>query len=117
MEITHLYAMIHRYIGFRQQNYMGSQEQKLPSKKYLDYIREKPCLVCGITPCDPDHLEAVGMGGANRSGYKDYSCIPLCRMHHTHRHQMGNVKFMDTYKINIWKDAFNLIRRYFVEIS
>ena len=93
---------------------MENHEQKLSSKKYLDYIRNKPCLVCGSIPCDPDHLEARGMGGANRSGYKDYSCVPLCRIHHTERHQAGNEKFENKYGINLWKDAFNLLRRYFV---
>ena len=93
---------------------MKNQEQKLSSKKYLDYIRRQFCLVCGITPCDPDHLEARGMGGANKSGFKDYSCIPLCRKHHTERHQLGNQKFEYKYNINLWKDAFNLLRRFFV---
>ena len=93
---------------------MEQPEQKLQSKKYLEYIREKPCLVCGKMPCDPHHMEAVGMGGANRDGYKDYSCIPLCRTHHTERHNMGNNGFEARYNINIWKDAFNLLRRYFV---
>ena len=88
---------------------------KLSSKKYLDYIREKPCIVCGLQPCDPDHLEARGMGGANKSGYKDYTCVPLCRVHHTERHQMGNYKFENNYNINLWKDAFNLLRRYFIK--
>ena len=80
---------------------MENQEQKLSSKKYLDYIRNKPCLVCGSIPCDPDHLEARGMGGANRSVYKDYSSVPLCRIHHTERHQAGNEKFENKYGINL----------------
>ena len=82
-------------------------------KKYLDYIREKPCLVCGITPCDADHLEARGMGGAS-DDKKDYSCIPLCRTHHTERHQFGNKKFEDKYSVNLWKENSRLVRRYFV---
>ena len=57
---------------------VNDQIQQLLSKKYLDYIRNKPCLVCGKMPCDPHHMEAVGMGGANRDGFKDYSCVPLC---------------------------------------
>ena len=80
--------------------------------KYLDYIREKPCLVCGITPCDPDHLEARGMGGA-KSEMKDLSCVPLCRIHHTERHQFGNQKFEKEYSINLWKENSRLVRRYF----
>ena len=68
---------------------MDSQEQKLLSKKYLEYIKEKPCLVCGKMPVDPHHMEAVGMGGANRDGYKDYSRVPLCRYHHGEYHNTG----------------------------
>ena len=93
---------------------MGSQDLKLSSKKYLEYIRKQPCLVCGSQPCDPDHLEARGMGGANRDGKKDYSCVPLCRYHHTERHNTGNNYFESRYAINLWKDAFNLLRRYFI---
>ena len=92
-----------------------NQEPKLQSKKYLKYIKEKPCLVCGKMPCDPHHMEAVGMGGANRDGFKDYSCIPLCRYHHTEYHSTGINYFESRYKINLWKDAFNLIRRYYNE--
>ena len=110
--------MIRRYAFYRQKKFMAKpQEQKSQSKKYLDYIRKKPCSVCGSMPCDPDHLEARGMGGANKDGYKDYSCIPLCRTHHTERHNMGNNGFEARYNINIWKDAFNLLRRYFIEVS
>ncbi len=78
--------------------------------------------MCGQFPVDADHLEARGMGGAGgkKSGTvsntkKDLSCIPLCRIHHTERHQSGNAKFEDKYRINLWKDAFRLIRTYFAE--
>ena len=79
---------------------------------YLDYIREKPCLVCGSQPCDPDHLEARGMGGATTK-MKDLSCVPLCRIHHTERHQFGFQKFEDKYSVNLWKENSILLRRYF----
>ena len=89
-------------------------EQKSSSKKYLEYINKKPCTVCGQTPVDPHHMEAVGMGGANRDGYKDYSCVPLCRYHHTEYHNNGIHYFEARYNVNLWQDAFNLIRRYFI---
>ena len=93
---------------------MANQKQKLPSKKYLDYIREKPCCVCGQMPCDPHHMEAVGMGGANKDGFKDYTCVPLCRHHHSEYHSQGIHYFEARYNVNLWQDAFNLLRRYFV---
>tara|TARA_B100001939_G_C16942197_1_gene618741 strand:- start:1588 stop:1854 length:267 start_codon:yes stop_codon:yes gene_type:complete len=84
-------------------------------KDYIKYIKSKHCLVCGRTPVDPDHLEHLGMGGSNKDGLKDYSCVPLCRMHHRFRHDGGTEKFEKRYKINLWKEAFYLLRGYFAE--
>ena len=90
------------------------------TKDYIKYIRSNGCRVCGKFPVDPDHLEARGMGGAGKGGtvtntIKDFSCIPLCRLHHTERHQLGIEKFEKKYRINCWKDAAHLIRSYFVD--
>jgi len=84
-------------------------------KKYEKYIKTHHCLVCGQSPVDAHHMEAVGMGGANKDGFKDYSCVPLCRYHHGEYHNHGIHYFEARYGVNLWKDAFNLIRRYFVE--
>ena len=51
------------------------------NEAYKAYIRSKPCLVCGGRS-EPHHLKARGMGGKNKSGVKDFTCIPLCREHH-----------------------------------
>ncbi len=85
------------------------------SKDYIKFIKSHHCLVCGRTPVDPDHLEHLGMGGANKGGLKDFSCVPLCRMHHRFRHDAGIEKFEKDYNINLWKEAFNLIRKYFTQ--
>ena len=84
-------------------------------KDYLKYIKSKNCLVCGVSPVDPDHLEHLGMGGANKGGLKDYSCVPLCRKHHRERHDIGIKDFEWTYGISLWKEAFYLLRGYFAE--
>jgi len=94
---------------------MAIQKQKLPSKKYEKYIKGYPCSVCGQKPVDAHHMEAVGMGGANRDGYKDYSCVPLCRIHHGEYHSHGVHYFRSHYNVDLWQDAFNLLRRYYVE--
>ena len=87
----------------------------IDTKEYISYIKSQFCLICGATPVDPDHLEARGMGNANKSGRKDFSCVPLCREHHSERHSYGNKKFEKLYHINLWKEAFRLIRRYYVD--
>ena len=87
---------------------------------YIKYIRSNGCRVCGKFPVDPDHLTARGMGGAGKGGTvtntkKDFTCIPLCRLHHTERHQLGNEKFEKKYNINVWKDAHQLVVNYFAD--
>ena len=85
------------------------------SSDYLKYIKSKNCLVCGSSPVDPDHLEHLQMGGSNPQGIKDFSCIPLCRKHHRERHDIGNFQFENKHYINLWKEAFYLLRGYFAE--
>lgn len=92
------------------------------TQDYIEYIKSKPCRVCGKLPVDPDHLEARGMGGAGKGGtvtgtIKDYYTIPLCRTHHTERGSLGNKRFEEEYakyRLNVWKDACKLIVPYFL---
>ena len=80
---------------------------------YIDYIKAKPCLVCGSMEVDAHHLEAVGMGNnRKKTSKRDYSCVPLCRLHHQEYHSIGINKFQEKYGFNIWRDAFNLLRGY-----
>ena len=85
------------------------------TKDYIRYIKSKHCLVCGKSPVDPDHQEHIKMGGSNPEGIKDWSCLPLCRIHHTERHSIGSYQFEQKHSINLWKEAFYLMRGYFVE--
>jgi len=41
--------------------------------------------------------------------------VPLCRGHHTERGSLGNEKFENKNKTNVWRDAFRLLRSYFAE--
>ena len=87
------------------------------SLKYLDYIRGCYCLICFSEKPDPDHLEAIGMGGNRKKPtLKHYTCIPLCRLHHTERHAIGTTEFEAKYKINLWKEAFKLLREYHARV-
>ena len=89
---------------------------KADSIKYLDYIRGCTCLVCFAPSPDPDHLEAIGMGGNRKNPtLKHYSAIPLCRVPHTERHALPLKDFEDKYKINLWYECFRLLRSYYAE--
>ena len=86
------------------------------TKDYLKYIKSKHCLVCGSTPVDADHQDTIGMGGdRKKQSIKDFTCIPLCRKHHTERHNIGSFQFEHKYSLNLWKEAFYLLRGYLAE--
>ncbi len=98
----------------------GLKITKKDTDKYIAYIKSIRCIVCGNSPVDPDHLQHRGMGGAGKGGTStgtvvDYTCIPLCRVHHSERHTSGIKKFEDTYRLNLWREAFVLLRRYFLK--
>jgi hypothetical protein len=84
--------------------------EKVIDEEYKSYIRNLPCAVCMSTPTDPDHLKARGWREASRN---DYTCLPLCRKHHSERGQYGDTKFQELYKINLWKEAWQCVVDYF----
>jgi len=87
---------------------------KEAGKEYIKYIKSKSCLVCANQLVDADHLLTIGMGGNRRKPtWKDYTCIPLCREHHTERH-VNWKKFEEKYRINTWQEAFKLLLEYVV---
>lgn len=56
------------------------------NKKYLEFIREQPCMVCG-NKAEPHH-EAFGTSGMGIKG-PDTWTVPLCRKCHEKREQRG----------------------------
>ena len=86
-----------------------------PVASYIEFIKAKPCLVCGALGVDAHHLEAVGMGSNRKMRTKkDYTCVPLCRGHHQEYHALGLNKFQEKYRFNVWRDAFNLLREWHI---
>ena len=65
------------------------------SPEYLDYIRQKPCCVCQISPAVPHH---TARGGTGLKG-SDFSCVPLCVAHHGLVHSMGRHTFQATHGV------------------
>ena len=83
------------------------------SLEYVGWIKGKECLICFAPNPDPDHLEAIGMGGNRKKPtHKHFSCIPLCRLHHTERHALTLKEFEDKYKINLWYECFRIYREW-----
>lgn len=65
----------------------------------MQCIRYRKCCICG-KDADIHHQDAIGMGN-NRREVDDSKkrIIALCRRHHQIAHTMGNVRFMEMYKV------------------
>lgn len=85
---------------------MISKPEQVVDARYKKYILSHSCLVCPSREVDGDHLMARGRGSASQN---DYSLIPLCRIHHSERHQIGNQKFEQRYTVNLWLEAWRLL--------
>ena len=54
----------------------------MKSLKYLEWIRVKPCCVCGNLS-KPHHLKRIGMGrNRKKNMLEHYTAVPLCSIHH-----------------------------------
>lgn len=69
------------------------------SKMVYACLMNKKCCICG-KPCDLHHVDAVGLGrDRTEINHIGLQCLPLCRVHHTELHGMGNKGFMDKYHL------------------
>ena len=88
----------------------------LDSLNGLDFVAFVKLHRCSILGCnnnliDADHLNTVGMGRnrKNPSLTEHFSCVPLCRAHHTERHTMPLEDFESKHGVNLWKDNHRLL--------
>jgi hypothetical protein len=72
------------------------------SEAYKTFVRSLPCVICGSLPCDPHHIESMGMG----IKCNDTRTISLCRRHHSEIHAIGKKSFCEQYRIDLWRQAF-----------
>lgn len=69
------------------------QKSKTPrDSDYLNFIRSKPCCICG-KDAEPHH-ENLGSGSMGMKS-SDYYTIPLCRRCHTEKHHYPLDKFWE----------------------
>lgn len=76
---------------------------------FKDFVRALPCLLAERGECwhsdlrDPDHAaKKTAMGRVE----DDTSCIPLCRRHHSDRHDhRGYFKLWDRERMEKWRTA------------
>jgi hypothetical protein len=69
--------------------------QRIEDKKYLAWIRKKPCVICARKAV-AHHEQITGRGIGIKAS--DYETIPLCNVCHRRRHDRGKLCF--------WKEDF-----------
>ena len=85
------------------------------SEKYLNWVRQKKCLVCrrpGVVP----HHEALGQAGWSRKP-PDTQTVPLCECDHGLRHDRGKETFWKNFaKRSPEDEIIRLLVEYIEEI-
>ena len=87
---------------------MIPKPHRIENEKYLEYIRNKTCLISGDA-AEAHHLVSRGAGGS------DYTSIPFAHVFHVEIEQIGVKKFEEKYNINVWKEAHRLLERYMLQ--
>lgn len=60
---------------------MDQPDPRWRSRKYLDWVKSLPCVMCGAPADDPHHLKHVGgLSGAGLTAPDGY-VLPVCRTH------------------------------------
>jgi hypothetical protein len=75
---------------------MFPKSPPLRDRKYLDAVREMPCILSGLVPSDPAHIRFGGGGGMGMKP-PDNHVLPLAPHLHREQHQIGERAF--------WLDA------------
>jgi hypothetical protein len=94
---------------------MLNKPYQVRSKRYLDWIREMPCIVClildstAVGPSEPHHVSNRVHGGVSTKA-SDYRVVPLCHFHHQQHHNVGKQTFSRQHNINLEEVITNLNR-------
>ena len=85
--------------------------KRIADPEYLDFVRSRGCIVCG-GESDAHHLTTRAAFGS------DYTCIPLCRIHHSELHQLGEKKFEERWRLrSVWWWSNRILASYVREVK
>ena len=52
------------------------KQKRWTSKKYLDFVRQQLCIICGRSPVEAHHVKTIGSGGDDIKNNNNY-CYDL----------------------------------------
>jgi hypothetical protein len=58
------------------------------NKTHLRFVALQPCLICGRSPVDAHHLRYAQPRAMGKKNSDEFT-VPLCRMHHSQNHRVG----------------------------
>lgn len=65
---------------------MGTPDPRWRNRRYLQWVKTLPCVMCGQPADDPHHIKGVGhLSGAGITA-PDWAVMPVCRFHHDEIH-------------------------------
>lgn len=70
----------------------------LRDQRYIEQVREMPCVLTGTSPCDPAHIR-WGLGGGASMKPGDDRVLPLAHELHRAQHGMSEARF--------WRSVFD----------
>ena len=66
-----------------------SEIRRHRDKTHLRFVALQPCLICARTPSDAHHLRFAQPRALGRKNSDEFT-VPLCRMHHSQNHRVGD---------------------------
>lgn len=66
-----------------------SEIRRHRDKIHLRFVALQPCLICGRSPSDAHHLRFAQSRALGRKNSDEFA-VPLCRMHHSQNHRVGD---------------------------
>ena len=92
-----------------------SRREQTKFPKYLEWIREQPCLICG-KPAEAAHLRLSSAAHEKANGRNDKWVNPLCPWHHRlgpeSQHSMGERQFWELTAIDPLETARSLWEKF-----
>ncbi len=93
---------------------MNFKIQRIRDANWLAIVRKMPCHItqdnehCNGTPVDPHHLTCIPGEGIMGDKAGDDKVLPLCRLHHSTLHGMGEIAFWQMWGINAEAEAMRI---------
>lgn len=86
------------------------KKAKIRSPTHLAFVRQHPCLICGLQ-ADAHHLKFAELKGVGQKVGDNFT-VPVCRFHHTVLHTYSDERmFWDSYGIDALAEASKLWKK------